>query len=38
MMATVFHVLGMPLDLSYTNPNGRPVFMLDHGRPIAELI
>ncbi|MDB5387969.1 MAG: hypothetical protein JWM11_3615 [Planctomycetaceae bacterium] len=38
MMATVFHVLDMPLDLSYTNPNGRPVSMLEQGRPITELI
>ena len=38
LMATVFHVLGMPLDLTYTKPNGRPVRMLEHGRPIADLL
>ena len=32
------HVLGMPLDLAYTNPNGRPTQMIEHGKPIAELI
>ncbi|MFN4260406.1 MAG: DUF1501 domain-containing protein [Gemmataceae bacterium] len=38
LMATVFHVLGMPQDLHYKDPSGRPVPMLDGGRPIAELI
>jgi hypothetical protein len=37
-MATMFHVLGMPLDLSYRDPGGRPVTMIEQGKPIAELI
>ena len=38
LMATVFHVLGVPPDLHYTDPGGRPVPMLDGGKPIPELV
>src|SRR5262249_9463212 len=38
LMATVFHVLGLPQDLHYKDPSGRPVPMIDGGRPIAELV
>jgi hypothetical protein len=38
LMATVFHVLGIPQDLHYTDPTGRPVPMIDGGKPIAELV
>ena len=38
LMATLFHVLGMPSDLHYTDPTGRPTPMIDGGKPIAELI
>jgi hypothetical protein len=38
LMATVFHVLGIPKDLHYKDPSGRPVPMNDGGKPIAELI
>jgi hypothetical protein len=38
LMATVFHVLGIPQDLHYKDPAGRPVPMIDGGRPIAELL
>jgi uncharacterized protein (DUF1501 family) len=38
LMATVFHVLGLPMDLHYTDQSGRPTPMLDSGKPIAELI
>jgi hypothetical protein len=38
LMATVFHVLGMPQDLQYKDPTGRPTPMLAGGTPIAELI
>jgi hypothetical protein len=37
LMATVFHVLGIPQDLQYKDPSGRPTPMIDGGRPIAEL-
>jgi hypothetical protein len=38
LMATVFHVLGVPQDLHYKDQSGRPVPMNDGGKPIAELI
>jgi hypothetical protein len=37
-MATVFHVLGIDQGLQYVSPSGRPVYMVDDGRPIAELV
>lgn len=38
LMATIFHVLGVAPQTQYTNPGGRPVTMLEEGRPIAELV
>ncbi len=38
LMATVFHVLGIPQDLHYRDPSGRPTPMIDGGKPIAELV
>jgi uncharacterized protein (DUF1501 family) len=38
LMATVFHVLGLPLDLHYVDPTGRPTPMVEGAQPIAELI
>jgi uncharacterized protein (DUF1501 family) len=38
LMATVFHVLGMPQDLHYQDPTGRPSPMISGGKPIAELV
>jgi hypothetical protein len=38
LMATVFHVLGLPQDLQYKDPTGRPVPMIVGGKPIAELV
>ncbi|MCS7047329.1 MAG: DUF1501 domain-containing protein, partial [Gemmataceae bacterium] len=38
LMATVFHVLGMPRDLHYNDPSGRPTPMINGGTPIRELI
>jgi uncharacterized protein (DUF1501 family) len=37
LMATVFKVLGMPMDLQFQDPAGRPTSMIDGGKPIAEL-
>jgi hypothetical protein len=34
----VFHVLGMPQNLHYNDPTGRPTPMINGGRPIAELV
>src|SRR5262249_10822747 len=36
LMATVFQVLGVPLDLSVKDASGRPVTLLDTGKPIGE--
>lgn len=38
LMATVFHVLGLPGNLHYNDPTGRPTPMINGGRPIAELV
>jgi hypothetical protein len=38
LMATVFHVLGIPQDLHYKDQAGRPTPMIDGGKPIAELL
>jgi hypothetical protein len=38
LMATVFHVLGLPQDLHYKDMSGRPTPMIDGGKPIAELV
>ncbi len=38
LMATVFHVLGMPADLEYHDQTGRPRPLIDAGRPIQELV
>ncbi len=38
LMATIFHVLGVDRGLQFVNQAGRPVYMLEGGRPISELI
>lgn len=38
LLATVFHVFGFGLDTQVVNLQGRPVYLLDGGRPIDELI
>jgi len=38
LMATVFHVLGLPQDLHFKDPTGRPTPMINGGKPIAELV
>jgi hypothetical protein len=38
LMATVFHVLGIPQDLHYKDPAGRPTPMVVGGKPISELV
>lgn len=38
LVATVFHVLGLPQDLHYKDPTGRPTPMVNGGQPIAELV
>jgi hypothetical protein len=38
LMATVFHVLGIDPKTQFTSNAGRPVYMIEDGRPIAELV
>ena len=38
LMATIFHVLGLPQDLHFQDPTGRPTPMINGGKPIAELV
>lgn len=38
LMATIFHHLGVDPQTQFTNQGGRPVSMLEGGRPIAELM
>lgn len=38
LMATVFHVLGIDPKIQFVNQAGRPVYMLEDGQPIAELV
>jgi hypothetical protein len=37
LMATIFKVLGVDLNVKYVNPSGRPIAMVDSGRAIEEL-
>jgi hypothetical protein len=38
LMATVFHVLGIDPKIQFVNPSGRPVYMLEQGQVISELV
>ncbi len=38
LMATVFHVLGLDRRSQFVNQAGRPVYMVEGGKPIAELV
>ena len=38
LMATVFHVLGVEPKIQFVNQAGRPVYMLEDGQPIGELV
>ena len=38
LMATVFDVLGIDRKLQFNNQAGRPVYMIENGKPIAELM
>jgi len=37
LIATLFQVLDVPQDLTFKDGSGRPVPMIDSGKPIAEL-
>ena len=38
LMATVFHVLDLDRRIQFTNQAGRPTYMIETGKPIAELV
>ena len=38
LAATIYHHLGVPLNSTYPDHQGRPVFILEEGAPIRELI
>ena len=38
LMATVFHVLGIDQKTQFVNQGGRPVYMIEDGKPISELV
>lgn len=38
LAATIHHHMGVPLDTTYTDHQGRPNFIVDQGSPIAEII
>jgi hypothetical protein len=37
-MATVFQVLDLDRRIQFTNQAGRPTYMIETGKPIAELV
>jgi hypothetical protein len=38
LLATIYHVLGIDRNLAFTNSNGRPMPIINDGRPIAGLV
>jgi hypothetical protein len=38
LLATLYHLLGVPLDASYEDASGRPISIVGSGRPIHELL
>jgi len=38
LAATIYHHLGVPLDATYLDHQGRPRFIVEHGEPIRELV
>lgn len=38
LMATIFHVLGIDTGVQFVDQAGRPVYMIEQGKPIAELV
>ena len=38
LAATIYHHMGVPLDATYTDHQGRPNFIVDQGAPIKEMI
>jgi hypothetical protein len=38
LAATIYHHMGVSLDATYQEPTGRPRAILEHGKPIGELL
>jgi hypothetical protein len=38
LAATIYHHMGVPLDATYPDDGGRPRYIVENGRPIAELL
>ena len=38
IVATIYHTLGIPLEVTLPDYNGRPQYLLDDARPIRELV
>ena len=38
VLATIYYLLGIPLDTHYEDSTGRPVSIVDSGKPIRELL
>jgi hypothetical protein len=38
LAATIYHHMGVPLDATYTDHQGRPIFIVDNGAPLREII
>jgi hypothetical protein len=38
LLATVFQTLGIDRRLQFTNQSGRPTYMVEHGKPIEDLV
>ncbi len=38
LAATIYHHMGVPLDATYADHQGRPIFIVENGAPIQELI
>jgi hypothetical protein len=38
LMATIFQVMNIDRRIQFTNQAGRPTYMIENGKPIAELV
>ena len=38
LLATIFHTMDIDHRLQFTNQSGRPTYMIEHGKPIEELV
>jgi arylsulfatase A-like enzyme len=38
LAATIYHHMGVPLDATYTDHQGRPLSIVENGSPLSELI